>query len=313
MLEFINNFRNRNSDIKALRNSKSAFCYHSISKHPNFNANYHNVSISNFENHLKRVRGAGFKFLGIDEFLEAKIKGKTQSKITSITFDDGYKNVIQNAIPILEMLDIPASIFLSSQLLEGNIFWRDMIRIIIENDWIQDFMNYLKINHSFLEKKIDQNNFYRSTKSNEVPSNILETHLIAFLTIKNIKLRSQTLYVSITELESLNKKLFSIGNHTHSHYRMSSISRESQDEQMKKCQKIIDKLNVTVNKTFAIPFGENDSFNQDTIELIEANGFTGFLCTNQQQFGKKITLKDIRSTKLYYSNRVLPVNNKFYA
>ena len=145
MLECLNKYRNKNSDIIALRNSKSAFCYHSISKKPNFKANYHNVSISNFENHLNRVRNAGFKFLGIDEFLEEKIKGKTRSKITSITFDDGYKNVIQNAVPILERLRIPAAIFLSSQLLEGNVFWRDMVRIIIENDWIYAFMNYLKM------------------------------------------------------------------------------------------------------------------------------------------------------------------------
>jgi len=312
MLEFINKFSIRNSDINALRNTKSAFCYHSISKHPDFNANYHNISISNFENHLKRVRAAGFKFLGIDEFLEAKIKTKTRSKITSITFDDGYKNVIQNAIPILEMLEIPASIFLSSQLLEGNIFWRDMVRIIIENDWIQDFMNFLKNKNASLEKNIDQNDFYRSTKSSEVPSNILEAYLISFLSKKHIELKSKTLYVSITDLEGLNKELFSIGNHTHNHYRMSSISKESQDEQIKKCQKILDKLNVTLNKTFAIPFGENGSFNQDTIELIEANNFTGFLCTNQQQFGKTETLRVSNPSNLYYSNRVIPINKKNY-
>lgn len=313
MLECLNKYRNKNSDIIALRNSKSAFCYHSISKKPNFKANYHNVSISNFENHLNRVRNAGFKFLGIDEFLEEKIKGKTRSKITSITFDDGYKNVIQNAVPILERLRIPAAIFLSSQLLEGNVFWRDMVRIIIENDWIYAFMNYLKINDSFLEKTINQNDFYRSTKSNEVPSNILETHLISFLSKKNIKLKSQVLYVSKPELEGLNKKLFSIGNHTHSHYRMSSISKKSQDEQIKKCQRILETLNVTLNKTFAIPFGENGSFNKDTIELVEANNFTGFLCSNQQQFGKSDTLSNIHPSTLHYSNRVLPLNKKIYA
>ena len=55
----------------------------------------------------------------------------------TITFDDGYKDNLLNALPILEKLKIPASIYITTRFLnkEVDIWWYEI------NDVIQNQSN----------------------------------------------------------------------------------------------------------------------------------------------------------------------------
>ena len=48
-----------------------------------------------------------------------------------VTFDDGYSEVLHEAVPILERYDIPATVFLVSDA-NGSTFWWDRLRLILE-------------------------------------------------------------------------------------------------------------------------------------------------------------------------------------
>ena len=48
-----------------------------------------------------------------------------------VTFDDGYSEVLQEALPILERYDIPTTVFLVSDA-NGSVFWWDRLRLILE-------------------------------------------------------------------------------------------------------------------------------------------------------------------------------------
>ena len=72
------------------------------------------VSPGRFQEQLSSLLDAGYKPLSVDELLEV-LCGRTSSPPGfCITFDDGYESVFTQALPILESLSIPATVFLTT-------------------------------------------------------------------------------------------------------------------------------------------------------------------------------------------------------
>jgi len=290
--------------------SQPAICYHSISgnKKP-FQGNLHNISKDNFFQQLKTL-SKKYTFLPITEFLNEKTK-LNRHKISAITFDDGYKNILEVASPVLELLNLPFTIFFNTKLLDGTYFWRDKIRVILERNLVLSFKEYLKKENEFLFDAIDWNRFYSSTKVQAVNSKQLESVIDAFLKEKEVSLISEKLYLDREDIAKLPTHLASIGNHTVNHYYLSSLIKEDQLYEIGYAKTVIDNLICETTNVFAIPFGGIDAFNQDTIDILNGLGYKGFLMTNQNQFGQKIPTMPYNSYGMQYSNRILFENRPF--
>ncbi len=68
-----------------------------------------------------------FRFVPVDEFLHAR----SLSRVAAVTWDDGYKSVIDTALPVFEALDIPFTVFVNTRPLEGEVFWRHKVTAIM--------------------------------------------------------------------------------------------------------------------------------------------------------------------------------------
>lgn len=73
--------------------------------------------VSVFENVLERLRTEGYVFVNIDEALQY-IKNRTKKKFVIVTFDDVPENVYQNAYPILKKLNIPFTLFMTTDFID---------------------------------------------------------------------------------------------------------------------------------------------------------------------------------------------------
>lgn len=63
--------------------------------------------------YIKTMRRLGYKFVTVDTLLSAP----KDKKLLALTVDDGYKSCMDNLIPVLEQYEIPALMFLPTQLL----------------------------------------------------------------------------------------------------------------------------------------------------------------------------------------------------
>lgn len=86
--------------------------YHLIGEAPekmDFQGRRMFVSQEKFASHLKMLKKMGYTFLTLEE-AEKRLKSKTKQreKELLITFDDGYQNTINVAMPILKQEKIPA-------------------------------------------------------------------------------------------------------------------------------------------------------------------------------------------------------------
>ena len=80
------------------------------------------ILFNNFKEEIEFLKRE-YVFISIEEFYERFVhKGKFSGKEIVLTFDDGYKNNLTVAAPFLKSLDIPFTVFISTNLVEREAF-----------------------------------------------------------------------------------------------------------------------------------------------------------------------------------------------
>lgn len=94
-------------------NEFTILSYHEIALKSETLDSTYAVSPSSFKQQIDWLRDNGYHFIGIDDILNYRKKGKPlPNKAVLITFDDGYQSVYANAYPILKAYKIPSVIAL---------------------------------------------------------------------------------------------------------------------------------------------------------------------------------------------------------
>jgi peptidoglycan/xylan/chitin deacetylase (PgdA/CDA1 family) len=68
-----------------------------------------------------------FEVIGLDEAAARVAEGRLSGRSLSITFDDGYADNYEVALPILERAGAPATFFVATGFLDGGTMWNDRI------------------------------------------------------------------------------------------------------------------------------------------------------------------------------------------
>lgn len=84
------------------------------------------VSPGRFREQMRCLLESEYQPLDMDGLLEALSGHELTTPAFSLTFDDGYESVVTQALPILESLSIPATVFLTTGFLDGMVSppWR---------------------------------------------------------------------------------------------------------------------------------------------------------------------------------------------
>ena len=78
------------------------------------------ISPELFAQHLAYLADNGFEVWALPRLIEALKKGEAMpEKVVSITFDDGYKSVYRQALPILRKYKFPFTVFINTRLVGG--------------------------------------------------------------------------------------------------------------------------------------------------------------------------------------------------
>jgi len=96
-------------------NSITNVLYHGVVNKDSSYFSPRHIQKDQFEKHLKYYK-KHFKIISIDEAF--KISNPDKRYLT-VSFDDGYKNNLTNALPLLEKYNIPTTFFICSACVEG--------------------------------------------------------------------------------------------------------------------------------------------------------------------------------------------------
>jgi peptidoglycan/xylan/chitin deacetylase (PgdA/CDA1 family) len=92
------------------------------------------ISPARFREQMEALLEAGYRALSVDDLIEATAAGRLSYPGFVVTFDDGYENVLTEAMPILTDLGIPATVFLATDFIDGKIAppWRSSDAALID-------------------------------------------------------------------------------------------------------------------------------------------------------------------------------------
>lgn len=85
-----------------------------------------------FESHMRALRRF-FQILPLPEAVRRLREDRLPWRALAITFDDGYQDNVDVALPILSRLNIPATFFIATGYLDGGCMWNDRIIEALRN------------------------------------------------------------------------------------------------------------------------------------------------------------------------------------
>ena len=92
------------------------------------------VSPAHFREHLEVLRKSGARLLSVADLARALARGEVPRRAIAISFDDGYRDNLDAARPLLEAYDAPATVFISSGYVgsRGEFWWDTLERVFLE-------------------------------------------------------------------------------------------------------------------------------------------------------------------------------------
>lgn len=202
----------------------------------------------------------------------------------AITFDDGYRDNLENALPILEELEIPATVFISTGTMEQDreLWWDELENLLLEGKHFPPvfLLKDTEFNCRWkTETYDDRKNCYGGLHylmKNYVDAEKRNDWLQQLWNWRESKpeARKENLTVSAEDCKRLaESKMISIGAHTISHPSLASLERENQETEIKTSIDILSQMLQREVTLFSYPFGvpEKD-FSEDTMDICRRMG-----------------------------------------
>lgn len=98
--------------------------YHQIGQPAPKGTPYRGLTVhpSDFRRQMSWLRRLGYRGLSMRDLMPY-VRGERQGKVVGITFDDGYRNVLHNALPVLQALNFTSTNYFVARKLGGGNDW----------------------------------------------------------------------------------------------------------------------------------------------------------------------------------------------
>jgi len=222
-----------------------------------------------------------FNVIKLSDLINKKNKGTIPDYAVCITFDDGYADNYEIALPILKKWDLPATFFISTGFLDGGIMWNDSILESVRTTNHET----LDLRHIGLgiHQLTDATRYSVARKiileSKHLPMAMRNSVVSELRNISGTKLRSDYM-MSTEQVRYLAREGMDIGAHTVNH---PILSKLSVDEAM---QEIIDSKNQLTELTntnielFAYPNGKpGEDYTAEHADIVKEAGFSAAVST----------------------------------
>lgn len=227
--------------------------YHNFSKYNNYKIKRGNILETDYsDNFEKQIHfyKKHFNFCYPEDFFSGKCaKGIN----VLITFDDGYRDNYDIALPILKKHNTATVFFITTDVVSKNDFLlHDKIRYLTQNKLIPFSYNDLPIKMYNGERNYDVNDidFINSTFEKHKP-------------YKRKMLNNE-------EIQAIVNSGFKVGNHTHKHLALSFYNHKIQQEDIQQANNILKSIIGNLPTHFAYPNGLS---NEETIRTLKELDF----------------------------------------
>ena len=221
-----------------------------------------------------------FKVVSLEQLITGLAHGRLPPGTACITFDDGYLDNYTFAYPILEQYNVPATIFLASDVIGTNrILWHDRVLRAFKNTQVREFHYGDFSSHLFRLPDI--------LAKQELALKLLEwlkqfapaqrdhriSEILSRCEIDENRTSAARLMLAWQEVREMHQNGITFGAHTKSHPILALLTREQKTEEIGASKRVIeDNLGAPVT-TFAYPNGRAADFDDETKQILKQANF----------------------------------------
>ncbi|NIR53123.1 polysaccharide deacetylase family protein [candidate division KSB1 bacterium] len=242
------------------------------------------ISAENFES-LIRFLIRHYRIISMREFVNCAIKGvKVPGNSMIISFDDGYKELLENALPVLRQYELPAVLFVPTGAInDGGYFWWDALHALLQtaSTGLQfsrqrssdpAISNYLKMMDTIVAKKQDTRGpaiYQFIDKLQELNAELRERFLDhVFSSEKHQPYLPRVM--TWHEIEEMSQAGWEIGSHTVNHQFLTSVPGDAALQELTRSKEEVERrLNLEVF-CFSYPGGK---YSEEIVRLVQAAGY----------------------------------------
>ena len=238
----------------------AVLCYHSVRGDNDgpLPFNQLHVTRNTFEQHCQLI-AAHCDPISLADLLAARSGARAlPPRAVLVTFDDGYRAVLDLALPILERYNVPAIVFgCSGPIVRGTHFWFDSVYRSGGEGAVLD------------ARRAPAAAWMELVDASQTPASTSESHRP--LTVEELKQLAAS-------------PLIAIGGHTLSHPTLALMPVEEQQREVEGCRSVLAQLVGSSIDAFAYPYGASThDYSPDTVSAVRRAGFDlGF--TTAQSF-----------------------------
>ena len=178
---------------------------------------------------INRVRELGFEIVTLDEAIRRVESGKKCRPFAVFTFDDGYRDNLLYALPVLRELDCPFTLYVPTAFIDGvgEIWWQALEDIIagreammIRQGGTQDFFDLAT---TVLKRQAYDTLYWRMRRMPEA-ERVAFIHALAGQYDYDLERQCRMLIMGWDELQHVaSESLCTIGAHTVHHYELAKL------------------------------------------------------------------------------------------
>ena len=258
----------------------SILIYHRVQEKPDLLVG-DDGEIAIFDSHLSYLT-RHFKVLPLDEAIQRLNDGTLPDRAACITFDDGYADNAEIALPLLQKYGVPATFFIAAGFIGGGMMWNDRIIEIVRrapgnaldlsslglgNYDISTLSQRQKSLFSIIEKikyksyedRLDQDEKLHALLPVDLPENFMMT---------------------AEQIKTLHRAGMEIGGHTVTHPILAQLESEQAYREIAEGKEILEDCIGEPIRYFAYPNGKPDQdYRAEHASMLKKVGFKAAVST----------------------------------
>jgi peptidoglycan/xylan/chitin deacetylase (PgdA/CDA1 family) len=255
----------------------------------------------------------------MDELHERLVQGRFERRLAAFTLDDGYRDNLEFALPVLREFDAPLAVYVASDFAEGTgrLWWAALEAVIAKAEQIE-----VRIGNSALRldattpaaKQVAFDRLHDWLRA--LPGEHDLAREIAALCVKydvDMAALCRGLCLSWNEVAAFAADpLVTIGAHTISHCNLAKQSEEIAAQEMAVSRARIEQALGRKVQHFAYPYGDREAAGEREFALAAAAGFKTAVTTRPgmlfaENAGHMTALPRVSLNGNYQDARILPV------
>jgi peptidoglycan/xylan/chitin deacetylase (PgdA/CDA1 family) len=233
-----------------------------------------------FAAHMDVVRDT-CNVIGLGEALERLRTRSLPARAACVTFDDGYANNFEVALPILAERKMPATVFVATQFIGGGRMWNDtIIEVVRRAQGALDLRKFDLGQHlldDIRSRRIAFDTILSKLKYFEYADRLRTAQEIAEIAGADLP---ENLMMSEDMIRKLHAHGVEIGAHTHSHPILTRLDDDQARREIVQSKQILESVIGAPVTTFAYPNGRPGvDYDGRHVEMVRSCGFSGAVST----------------------------------